>query len=1762
MPFHYRSRTQLNRSYSSESRRGNITQRHKNHCNETSILSIYDILRPGTPREGFKTFSPRTKTIYDMYRSREPRVVKEDFIQKNTFGSASLCIDSQQRTASPAAGRFTVRSLHFPATQNKSSFTPASRKQSPKRTPLSSIIWNRSDYSRERQKQEEFLGAPSPMDIDPADQYMYSQCFQERKYKLYHSQNAYQGTRLNIPMDNAMSCDTLENSENMPFYHQDNPFASSFFNNPFRRNREQRFGHSSFWHQQEECSWSDFPQSRKPFTSSDRDFGMISIEANSEASVQGPGVPSQYWGPFSPCYGTNVFRGQGDPHHWWSDFQTSPPERMDMSHVNENQSPPHFGTPDVFPMTAPSCHSHSAGLESPQGRSPVEVAMNEGPHLFANAQPLLSSFRASFPQIPDDRGNSQGLNFQNATVSLQETFPNKPDSLPVRSCTEVTTVNNSSTESLSHTEAQLNFQVTEMNNEKDMSDFISEDKQLNKMDQKNKTGGIPQPVFQTEISNSLPKFQNPHSQNTAQNDRSGFNAPVTVSSKRSPRVFSRKDTSQIYITQRDKTSELNKGQCFPGNRKLDSETSLPFLQESRTLTSFPSPNQACYQESTVHNEDRLNIIKNKHWCSEPTNQGTQSPQREECPATKSTNCSRLGTGDRISQESLGLSSDVPHSSSSSNSSFLDALLVLSTTAFPRSPSDKELSLKQREEKDNANENQNNHFSVNSSENQESKDSSVPPGEVADGAQCHPYSPFRSGRGTGRVRRHVSCIEKLSKMENRLAPTNEGSSSTEDQSSSRASECGSVYCTLPRKSASFLTSNKQSESKITAAPIRNGPLPFQAQSKVDAPIHKCTSNKPSPSSPQSVSECSQIASDLVLGQPEATKKMTSVKAIRSASVRKGPLPFLIKRAMSCPSGEPYISSERDEREKSSALDTDASAVMPKSWEKIFNPVKSDSSLTEFTLAKRRHQKEFSQECIRKDAETTAPSISSFTPLKEDPVPFCADVSGKETKKALHKLKTTSMFSVSGDEENIKCLEVVSIYYTLPRKPSKKFCSLLQQFSQDTDSLRKPFGVEMETCLNALERDELYCPAQEQSTIPSPGDLKTQVDSAPDCLSHTTENVTVSQLPSSGPSKSTLEEMASVGPDASLRKGKPKTREIVPDNLAKTPLGDSQIRKKSGGELSSPSLQTSLMLQEKCVRKEKPRNSLRSANRVSSASSGLPAHSESNVEKCQTKTNCEACASGASTARGKCPWRDHTAVVVDDSSSGSQPREANGATGSNCQNLTEKMLSDSESEASALTPVLHKLQLAEEAGLGEADLPNLPSEPRELLQRSQEINTTEIRKVENETQKLIWDQTLVLDGNNKNKTDLDDLEKREDRYSIHHRVAAMSKANRKFPAKDLSPRRHVATIFPQSESKRGFGRLSVCRLECNPLSPELIPKSTGSTDESSLVSHRMSVDKSKKLLQVSAIPSREPSGHPCHQEADNFSQLHQDEFHSVSESPPENEDYKNRTVAQISEAESGTPAQLTLSTPREQSSDRQWRLSPPLSQEPAQNSTTNLSLTHQQLQHRSVSSPEWEHEPHLYRSKSLKNINVHGDLPRTNHPSKVRGRHFSESTSLDNALSQLSLGDDFPDNSGYSRRFKSFSELPSSDESESWTLPSNRTRTGPKSTSSISRPIDYGIFGKEQQLAFLENVKRSLTQGRLWKPSFLKNPGFLKDNVLNSSNPSQSELFNSPSCQVPESSPFPSEPLNIYEEDLVESDWDTDTTTDDEYYLDENDKESEL
>ncbi|NXW22362.1 EXPH5 protein, partial [Circaetus pectoralis] len=197
----------------------------------------------------------------------------------------------------------------------------------------------------------------------------------------------------------------------------------------------------------------------------------------------------------------------------------------------------------------------------------------------------------------------------------------------------------------------------------------------------------------------------------------------------------------------------------------------------------------------------------------------------------------------------------------------------------------------------------------------------------------------------------------------------------------------------------------------------------------------------------------------------------------------------------------------------------------------------------------------------------------------------------------------------------------------------------------------------------------------------------------------------------------------------------------------------------------------------------------------------------------------------------------------------------------------------------------------------------------------------------------------------------------------------------------------------------------------------------------------------------------------------------------------------------------------------------------------------------------------------QSASLKNANLHSHQLCKSHAKSQRERHLSESICARDSCETFALGSNILTKDGiHGRRFKSYSELLSCDENENWASDNEKCY----STRNLMYPsVEFGIFGKEQQLAFLENIKRSLTEGRLWRPCLLNNPGALRDRETPSIN--RAELLSSSSAESKMSSAAssPREPTDIYREDpAAYSDSDSDTTTDDEYYLDEIDKESEL
>ncbi|NWY27551.1 EXPH5 protein, partial [Pheucticus melanocephalus] len=193
--------------------------------------------------------------------------------------------------------------------------------------------------------------------------------------------------------------------------------------------------------------------------------------------------------------------------------------------------------------------------------------------------------------------------------------------------------------------------------------------------------------------------------------------------------------------------------------------------------------------------------------------------------------------------------------------------------------------------------------------------------------------------------------------------------------------------------------------------------------------------------------------------------------------------------------------------------------------------------------------------------------------------------------------------------------------------------------------------------------------------------------------------------------------------------------------------------------------------------------------------------------------------------------------------------------------------------------------------------------------------------------------------------------------------------------------------------------------------------------------------------------------------------------------------------------------------------------------------------------------------------LENANLNSYRLCKSRAKSQRERHLSEGICARDSLETSASGSNIlPKDGIHGKRFKSYSELLSCDENENWASDDEKCY----STRNLMYPsVEFGIFGKEQQLAFLENIKRSLTEGRLWRPCLLNNPGAFRDTESSSIN--RAELLSSSSAgsKMSSAASSPRELTDTYGEDpAAYSDSDSDTTTDDEYYLDEIDKESEL
>ncbi|KAM9037226.1 exophilin-5 isoform X2 [Sarcophilus harrisii] len=1854
-PIHCGLRTQIRPFYTTGSRNGSLMVGHRNNYGETSTSSIYDILRPSTPREGFKTFSYRTKTIYDIYGTREHTVSQEKYVHK-TFGSLSLCSDRIQPSVSPTLGHFTANSLYLPShTQRKSVFVPRSHQQSPRRTPLSSIVWNRPHSPGDIQDQEEFPRAQSPMEVDPIHQDTYPTWPQDnRRYEFYRSSNPYESIRPHAPRNRATSPESLENSENMPLHQHENKFSRLYYWKTVGPRGLKKFGGSPFQSKKEESpSLFNFYQRNKEFISPDRDFEMISTDVNEGSAVHNnnTSVPYHSWR-------ANFFRNQEESIHRECNLQTCVSEDMEiLSQDNSNQAVlnqryEHLHTPSMDTTenkfwTVPDIYSQSQvrpGMLVTQPKwPPMEANANSEHNLPQTTQNLSSSAQNSPPLILQKTEIPQSSNIQNTATRLWDTKGITPDesaSLPLRSQIELIETNGDSVSVAN----QPNTGIPELNPEKDLTESVSEKvRQVNEVNETGQADKMLPVVSQSIITETTPDYQQCLSKDSAtfSSNKFVFNASVSRCSKKSTGVFGRRDISKIYISNRDKANALKKEDSIV-ERKPDLGTSFPFSQENRTSLSFPKQNQSCQQEPGINNAG----IEKEEWKLGTTNDQTLEYPRESFlldsediklknAPVPPVNCMKIAENQVLSDHSLQSSPDDsqgPPSSFSPKSPSLASLVthcatslnsICNTLVEEEMFSKKSLLGKdpsQGESEKNTysgNKNQYNQLSLSSSENQATGDiQGLDHHKVKDADKCHPNHPFSLGRRKGQIRRRVSCIEELSKSGSFWRQENNDSSDrVPDQSNSKSFEPVTIYCTFPRKLTSFLINdNIKSEKKIMSTSFRKGPPPFQIKNMED-PLEKCFSNKNNSISSEPDRQCPLDSSPL---RPTPVEMMSNIRNIAPTTSRKGPPPFEIKRTLS----RPFItcsSGRVDRRDISYGLETEPSILTPRPEELISTTQENSPSIKDCSLQLAKDLPRAESFQVHSENQSKIASsqtdnfVSTFSLPDEKYSSFPTDVSVKQSGKHLHKYKTTSTVTVSGDEDNVKCLEVVSIYYTLPRKSNKKLCDLLKSDPQSICFSPESTTVGDATLPISPGKKKLNSSKSLPGTPKSPHASVSSIQWRKHSFSHDIETASALQSPHSPytgaekPSAETLQGMdfrfSQLVEGISLCKEEFNTTK---NDSAKTVLDDLQSKNMDtfsfipGHQKEQEKWQkhtrhisdSPTMLCDKLVKEGKLENSEKSIKVYERESPVIHSHLGDDA----SDRPCIGEILGKhghhinimSIGSGNCPCEEvndkiHSlpaAISFYDDLRELQPEAANGKLKTDDQKIIEKTYSALQSKDLSLPSNSLKLQLEEFYCKSQSDLERSLREPKEISQGSvadkglillDKVVDAQDTKAKEKMQGLACDQYSPPKIANEIKNDLGctkekNLEKRKNRTSVKQKLAALSKVSRKFSTKDISSRKHIATIFPQEEVNSNTSGLSISKPEMSPLSDDSTLRIPESTQEYKKLGPR---ETENFAFQTDKVNKTEAPPRPYLDSTQKLVTYGSEQKTKINNSKPNKNQVKNVTKSPLSTTNSEdeilsekvkypqtlgtgyeTIAPFMLSNVRRDFSVpikiSEERILPP----------SNLS------QRKKISPQEWEPDSNLYRSKSLKNINVLSNQQEISQPQKIRERHFSARTFSDNAQDRWKLGNEVQ--SGDGRRFRSFSEISGCDENDSWGLGSDRTRApGPRSTSSISRPIDYGIFGKEQQLAFLENVKRSLTEGRLWRPNFLKNPGFLTNDASHPFNRPKSLTSSSPDSKIPKDGLSPKGLLNIYQDELeVHSESDTDTTTDDEYYLDEADKESEL
>nr|XP_012425147.4 exophilin-5 isoform X1 [Taeniopygia guttata] len=864
--------------------------------------------------------------------------------------------------------------------------------------------------------------------------------------------------------------------------------------------------------------------------------------------------------------------------------------------------------------------------------------------------------------------------------------------------------------------------------------------------------------------------------------------------------------------------------------------------------------------------------------------------------------------------------------------------------------------------------------------------------------------------------------------------------------------------------------------------------------------------------------------------------------------------------------------------------------------------------------------------------------------------------KEGANFLQKYKTTSTFTVCVDEDHVKYHELVSIYYTLPRRHSKTFCSLFRDNSEDADLTCPKETAQSPRTQNKKNEGHVslanvFFPTTSEKEVPSyssdqvssvlvtPQNSRTAVDSEENShLSPSSEksvsvvlnkkdnsvylpvaenalsDVVTKEISFGGPQSTAIVTKSgkAISNASSSQKAEIYVKENKEISQRATPLMSTlSTPPKPGRHLEKPLYSNSTnknIIQkgslESCSQppklNKKNLNSLflRSREKSSLGRSGNTKHADVPL------TPVEDTYRDSAQVKQRVDVLHRTTSLCNNKFSGLHLRTDSSRKKENGLNFCSKVLPESSSKASEVSTASSAdpfLQLNKVASTDTDEVKNSKIKKEQNsqgshmgrvysgFQESERHNEGNLN-IKDKVSRVTQDQNITQNAEEENKLLSDctrdkvkDIEKRKNRPSIKNKLAAVYKTSRKFSSKNLPPKPHISNIFSQNDgsatslevnmsleslismdSHQPFLELdnenqnhSLNSDENNPRPITADNKTENQNDPSLLVN-------SKRRPFTSSYTQKEDiSPQKTAVKVENRPRLTM----PFPDKPVTTRNKNSQTLDLRLESKSQPIApSATTSYPLDEEKGRasSHTCAPPLPLLTDKNSNTHVNSCLQAdtcPEQNLTSQTVLGQRQNTSQPASLENANLNSYQLRKSNVKSQRERHLSEGICARDSLETSASGSNIlPKDGIHGKRFKSYSELLSCDENENWASDDEKCY----STRNVMYPsVEFGIFGKEQQLAFLENIKRSLTEGRLWRPCLLNNPGGFRDTESSSINRGELLSSSSTGSKMSSAASSPRELTDTYVEDSAAySDSDSDTTTDDEYYLDEIDKESEL